>query len=267
MAAAALAAAAVFPLASSFGHGELDEELVEHFEEHLERFDSELVRMSEKTDQIVQAYRAGRKVDPLIDEWIELWEEVGVHGVIETKSPYLYPAIWQGVYAMKEVEENRGEPAEMKRAGEFTKAALWQGLGGLRVLAITGPASSPSSHDGHGHDGLLGGIDPDEQPIEAIIIHLEAAVEEYAHGDAEHAQELVFDAYLHIFEGLEGDLIEAKPELVTKLELEFNAGLPNLFKKGAPPSAAKAKVEAMTKDLLEAKKLLAEIEADRSAVF
>ena len=86
-------------------------------------------------------------------------------------------------------------------------------------------------------------------------------------GDAPQAEKIVYATYMTIFEGLEGDLIERDPELVAQLELDFNAGLPLLFKSGAPLAEVRDQYDSMEKNLKIAKRLIAEAEADRSSVF
>ncbi|MEM9157512.1 MAG: hypothetical protein AAGB46_00580 [Verrucomicrobiota bacterium] len=249
------------------GNGEIDFELVAAFRENLDRFDAELVKMGVATDKIVNVYRKGESIEQASKDWIDLWEEIGFHGVVETKAPYLYPPVWVGFYSMKEVADKKGPVQDMRKAAEQTKAALWQGLGGLRVLAQTTKAEDDvipalGAHDHHHSD-----IDPNEKPVEAILEALEHAVEEYAEGHADDAGKLVFNAYMDIFEHLEGDLIESDADLVTALELDFNAGLPLIFKKDGAIEEAKAKVQEMTEKLLKAKTLLEEKAASRSSVF
>ena len=72
---------------------------------------------------------------------------------------------------------------------------------------------------------------------------------------------------MEIFEHLEGDLIEADADLVTTIELEFNAGLPLVFKNGGSVADARAKLAEMTKSLNQAKKLLSKLQSERSSVF
>lgn len=380
------------------GDGEVDEERVERFDEHLDDFEREVRRLAAKTDAIVAAYEKGEAVEGVFKEWIELWEEVEIHGVIETKVVHLYPPVWQGFYGMRRTAEKDGSASAMRTAGERTKAALWQGLGGLRALAELpgkGAAAAEHRHGKHaggkasdltpdnrieltgndemrfnkthfvvragepvtlrfenigelpkdvmGHNvvvlkrgaevepfGLAAGeaadndyiptepkhveniiahtemlgpdgtdtitftlekpgeypflcsfiahyqlmrgmieavADPETQPIEAILDHLEKAVQSYADGDTKRAESLVHSAYMEIFEGLEGDLIEQDPDLVSQLEIDFNAGLPATFKEDGSPEEARKMLETMRERLQRAKELLSESETDRPDVF
>ena len=96
---------------------------------------------------------------------------------------------------------------------------------------------------------------------------LRSALEIYEKGDAKEAETRVLAAYINVFEGLEGDLIEIDPELVSQLELDFNAGLPSLFQEGAPVSEVRAYYEKMEARLQKAKRFLDQAEVERSSVF
>ena len=109
--------------------------------------------------------------------------------------------------------------------------------------------------------------DASKEPVAAIVHRLEKALTAYADGDAERAGELVGSAYFNIFEGLEGDLIEQDPELVSDLEIDFNAALPSLFEDGAPVDEARAKLDEMRKKLKTAAQLLKRAEDARPSVF
>jgi|GEM_PF-1116237 len=367
----------------------------------LEEFATEVTALSGEVDAITQAYADGKPLEAAFKELIVHWEAVDIHEAIETEAIYLYPPIWQGIFAMKKTEEKKGSSADMTHAGERTKAALWQGLGGLRAVAHNGHSASMSmgavhnSDEVHGrgaqaiapavnhielaaddnmrydkthfvvragepvtlqfrnigelpaevmghnvvvlnrgtsvepfgiaaakaaendyiptdtenaanivaHTELLGGGDMDEitftleepgnypflcsftahfrlmqgsiqavgastlTPVEMILEQLNSALEAYRKGDPAAAEALVLNAYFNIFEGLEGDLIERDPELVTQLELDFNAGLPTLFKEGAPDAEVQQQFEAMRSRLITAKRLLQQAEAERPPVF
>lgn len=115
--------------------GEPDMKLVATFSEHFETFDAELAKMCLATDKIVKAYANGESIEDLSKAWVDTWESVGVHGIVEVKAPSLYPPVWIGFYGIKGVADKKGSAEEMYAVGENTKAALWQGLGGLRALA------------------------------------------------------------------------------------------------------------------------------------
>ena len=398
------------------GHGEVDDELVEHFGEYLDDFAAEVEKLADMADGIVETHDKGESTEASIKAWIEVWEEVGIHGVIEAKAVHLYPPIWQGVYAMVQVGDEGGSTGEMRAAAEKTKSALWQSLGGLRALAALPGKGEQSEHDGpedhhdhadhgedddhkvktptaHDEDGavvtgnrieltgddqmlfnktrfmvkagepvtlhfenigelpvevmghnvvvlergtpikpfglaaaeaqesdyiptepelanaivahtamlgpgqeetitftldepgeypficsftahwrLMKGVieavaDPGTQPVEAILTQLEASAEAYAEGDAKKAESLVHSAYMEIFEGLEGDLIEKDPDLVHQLELAFNAGLPLLYQGGAAQSEVRAQIDKMRARLKQCKAYLEEAEAERGSVF
>lgn len=386
-----------------FGQGEPSANIRAHFDD----FDTELTALSEEIDVIVAAYAEDEPINEGIQTLIEHWESVKIHEVIEEKVIFLYPSIWQGIFAMKKVGEKDGSTAEMVRAGERTKAALRQGLGGLRTAVAsempTAHAAAGMNHSGMGDTGadaaldsstvvftpnnqieltgndnmrysqtyftvrvgepvtlrftnvgnlpkevmghnvvvlksgtevesfglaaaeasdndfipsepefadqivaytsLLGPADTEEitfilddpgdfpficsytahfrimngtiraveveamNPIDQILQQLQSAVKHYEAGDGQQAEKTVYAAYMTIFEGLEGELIERDPDLVSQLELDFNAGLPMLFKQGAPLAEVQKQYDSMEKNLKIAKRLLTEAEAERSSVF
>lgn len=384
--------------------GEADEELVAHFDEHLEDFAKEVEGLADRVDAIVTVNATGGSIDEPLEALIEEWERVEIHEVIEAKAIHLYPPIWQGIYAIEQAGKKSDSAVDMARAAEKTKSALWQSLGGLRALAAL-PGKGAHDHDdhaGHDHDeregegaghgiesvdneieltgddnmrfdetrfvvaagepvtlrfknigelpvdvmghnvvvldrgtpvepfglaaaeasendyipteaehaedivahtAMLGPgeeetitftleepgeypficsfvahwrlmqgtieavVDPGEDPVGAILQQLEKAVRSYADGDAERASSLVHAAYMNIFEGLEGDLIEQDPDLVSQLELDFNAALPATFEEDGSPEKAREMLETMRGRLLRAKELLSESKADRPDVF
>jgi len=374
-------------------------------EQPLEDFEAEVRQLASAVDAISKRYAAGDAVETSFKELIEHWEGVEIHEAIEAKAIYLYPPIWQGIFSMKKAAEKEASPAEMTRACERTKGALWQALGGLRALAEQ-PAATPlhvgrhateiHDHEGHGlgvlahteptnnrieltgddnmrynkthfvvrtgepvtlrfknigelpkevmghnvvildrgtavepfgiaaasasendyiptdpahaksvlaHTELLGGGEADSitftledageypflcsftahfrlmqgtieavaaadaEPVGLILRQLRSALEIYEKGDAKEAETRVLAAYINVFEGLEGDLIEIDPELVSQLELDFNAGLPSLFQEGAPVSEVRAYYEKMEARLQKAKRFLDQAEVERSSVF
>jgi len=367
----------------------------------LEKFAAEVTALSDEVDAITQAYVDGKPLDASFKELIAHWEAVHIHEAIEAEAIYLYPPIWQGIFAMKKTAEKKGATTDMALAGERTKSAFWQALGGLRAIAHNehaAPMDMAAAHDtdevdgsgaqaiapavnlieltgddnmrynkthfvvragepvtlrfknigelpaevmGHNvvvlnrgtpverfgiaaakapendyiptgaenaasivaHTELLGGGEMDEisftleepgdypflcsftahfrlmqgsiravseseiDPVDMIEEQLRFALEAYRKGDPAAAEALVLKTYNTVFEGLEGDLIERDPELVTQLELDFNAGLPSLFQEGAPESEVQMQYEAMCSRLKTAKRLLKEAESERKPIF
>jgi PGF-CTERM protein len=93
--------------------------------------------------------------------------------------------------------------------------------------------------------------------IERIESDLESAVTAYENGSAERAKSIVKQTYLSNFEGVEGTLIEANPELVESLEAAFNDDLPGLIEANASASEVQNRVETMNSELETAEGILA----------
>ncbi|MGB9985905.1 PGF-CTERM sorting domain-containing protein [Salarchaeum japonicum] len=96
-----------------------------------------------------------------------------------------------------------------------------------------------------------------ETTVAEIEEHLHEAVDAYANGDADEANEIIRQTYLSYFEGLEGELIEKRPELVEELEAAFNEDLPGLIERNASVSEVREKVESMEAALDEVEEALA----------
>lgn len=249
-------------------HGEADESVAE-FHEHLDDYSAEVNAFIAEVDAIVLAYAADENVDPEIDALVDRWEQVAVHDAIETHAAVTYPAIWQNLVSLQQAALEGKPGSEVADAGDALEAALWQAFGALRLAAAN--VESGESH-GHAdeHGGDAGGSDTaasGPESIDRIVAELEQAVEAYAGGDGDAAEDLIHHAYMDRFEYLEGDLIARDAELVTRLEKDFNATLPLLIQDGAPASRVRSALESVKSDLMRARRLLAEAEDSRSDVF
>lgn len=92
--------------------------------------------------------------------------------------------------------------------------------------------------------------------VEEIEEHLHEAVEAYEAGNASKAKSVVRQTYLSYFEGLEGRLIEKRPELVEELEKDFNEELPGLMSQNASVSEVEAQVAEMNEKLETVERVL-----------
>lgn len=258
--AAAMAAASVVA-GPTMASGQWGEE-ARNFQEHLDDYQAEVEMLIEEANAIARAHETGQPVDSRLEEYIEQWENVGVHGAIETRATVLYAGIWQGIIGLQQAAGNDTPPDEFRKLVDKLEAALWQGLGGVRLAAAQVRAGTAPQPAGSAHDDAS----PSEA-IEAIVAQLREAVDAYEAGDTEQANELIAEAYIERFEGLEGDLIEQDAELVRSLEKDFNATLPMAMKRGAPASEVRGELDRMIGDLATAEKLLVESEKSRSEVF
>ncbi len=125
------------PFSPAFAHGEIDAEHLDEFHLHLDDYEEEVEELVAEIRAIASAGAGGDSAAPAPDELVEHWEEVGVHGAIETKASVTYPDIWQALVVFKQaVEEARGAEAVSAAADEL-EAALWQGYGALRLAAAS----------------------------------------------------------------------------------------------------------------------------------
>lgn len=255
----ALALAVATLPGTALAHGEAGEH-VQEFEEHLDDYAADVQALSQQIDRVAAKHRAGDDdADEAAGELAHQWEEVKYHAAVEQVAPPLYAPIWQALIALRGAIQEDREAAKVAELGDRLKAALHQGLGGLKLKAQS---------DGPGRQGS--GAAEDEGPhatLERIRSHLDKAVHEHAEGHADDAKSLIQDAYFHNFEGLEGDLIEQDADLVAELEEDFNAGLPSLINGGAPVSEVRDKVAAMKDKLERAEQLLEQAGEDRGEVF
>lgn len=239
-------------------HGEPGEHL-EEFAEHLDDYQQEIEQLGSIIDGVVEDYAADKDAAAGVESFVESWEDVDIHLVIETKATPLYPSIWQGIVGLREAVANAAAASEVGAAAQRLQAALWEGLGGVRLAA----ANPEFASGGGGHHGEESAHDI----IHGIEHDLEHAVEDYANGEVAEAKDRIMQTYLNRFEGLEGDLIEQDPKLVTKLEEDFNAGLPMLMDEGAPVAEVQAKLKEMMEALEQAETLLMQAESGKSKVF
>ena len=96
---------------------------------------------------------------------------------------------------------------------------------------------------------------------------LEQAVAAYEANELARAEGLIHQTYMSRFEGLEGDLIERNPELVSSLERDFNATLPLLMQQRAGSEEVQATLRSMTERLETAGAILESVEQTRPEVF
>ena len=131
----ALLAAALLGTPEAMGSGVSDEKMLASFQDHLDLYESEIGGLATAVDKIVAESGTGTVADGRVDELIEQWEAVSVHEAIEYKVTIAYPGIWQGIVGLKQAIDSGGSVDEVSASGEALKAALWQGLGALKLAA------------------------------------------------------------------------------------------------------------------------------------
>ena len=246
--------------ATALAHGEAGEHVAE-FQDHLDDYEADVRKLDERLEALADRYARGKAGADDVKAFVEAWETVKYHAAVEKVATPLYPGIWQAISGLRQAIKAGEAPKVVRARTEAVAAALREGLGGLKLKAQTAKT---------GEGGQTTGEAQDSGPAAAfarIREQLDDAVAEYADGHGEDAKQHIHDAYFNQFEGLEGDLIEQDPELVARLEEDFNGALPNLIDEGAPVSEVRRKAEAMKKALAEAEKLLEQAEGDHSEVF
>lgn len=268
LAAAVLSATlAALPARTALAHGELDEQALAEFHLHLDDYREEVLELLAEVQPLVSAYDGNGDAAALADELIEHWEEVGVHGAIETYATITYPTVWQALISLQQAVAG-DDRAAVVAAGDGLEAALWQSFGAVRLAAYqvtsdSGPVQLVGADAATGESAPLSG----PETVDRIIRDLETAVSAYGDGNLERAERLIHDTYMSHFEGLEGDLIEYDPDLVSDLEKDFNANLPLLMQRGAEMADVRARLAAMTDQLEAARTLLEQAARTRSEVF
>lgn len=263
-----LAAAGVTLLALSFlgmsgpvaAHGEIGEH-VQHLQTHMGEYADNINGLIASVDSIVAQYEPGESYTNDLDALIQQWESVEFHEAVESRAAPLYPPIWSALGSLSSAVKESAAAATVEAKGDAIAAALWQGYGALKLLAAR-------DDSGHGHEhGHEQANASGSAVIDTINDNLDQVLVLYKKDKNKAAQELIFNTYMNYFEGIEGDLIEQDAELVSELELDFNATLPQLIKNGAPAGEVADQIEDMQADLNDARQLLATAAQNESSVF
>lgn len=262
-AAAAVLAVSVLSLpGAALAHGEAGEH-VNELQEHMSEYAGDINAMIGSVNDIVSNYEAGDDYADEAKELIEQWESVEFHEAVESRAMPLYPPIWAAIGAFSTALKEGAPAATVQAKGDAIAAALWQGYGALKLLATRDKSGHGQGHADKHKKGRLS----NEAVLDTIDDNLDRVLVLYKEGNSEKAQELIFDTYMNYFEGIEGDLIEQDADLVSGLEADFNATLPQLVKSGAPASEVDAQIDAMQDQLDKAEDLLEQAEQAESSVF
>ncbi len=257
-----LAAALMFQPLSALADGEVGDH-VNDLKAHLSDYESEVTRFTDRVDRMVETYASDGAGAVETDALIDLWEEVRFHSAIEVNYVPVYAKIWQGIYGVKEAIDNEQDVATVRSAQQSLNAALWQGLGAVRLAAKNQAAGKASGGGDQAQNSPTSGAGT----IDQIMTNLDQVTVEHAEEATDEATELVHDTYMNLFEGIEGTLIEQDAELVEALEKDFNVTLPQLLENGASVSKVTEQVDAMKDKLARARKLLKKAEENQGDVF
>lgn len=255
-----LIALSAAPVQQALGNGDFDEAELADFQHHLDQYRTDVEGLIADLEPIVSGYAAGKDVTSNTAALIEHWEGVHIHGAIERKATLAYPGVWMAVIALQQAVAGGKPVDQISDAAEEVKAALWQGLGAVRMAASLADGEAPAQTTE---------AEPmsSAETVAQIVADLDAAVAAYQADKLRDAQALIHETYMTRFEGLEGDLIARAPELVSSLERDFNATLPLLMQQGASLDEVNDALQAMKDQLENAGDILQQVEQDRSEVF
>ena len=252
-----LAAVALLPAA--WGTGEIGEH-VKNLKPHLEQYENDVQRFVARIESLVADYAPGdpQSVDP--GKLVEWWEDdLMYHAAVETHYTAGYAKIWQAISGLQQAMKQGKPIAEVREQQARLVQRLWEGLGAVKMAAV---------HQQRGGTTTLSAVKaPEQDTVTVIQSKLDQILERYREGQAEQALTMVHDTYLHLFEGIEGELIEQDADLVVTLEKDFNVTLPQALETGGPAERVAAVVNDMKGRLDRAQELLEEARRNRRSVF
>lgn len=262
---AVVAALALLPMSgAALAHGAHTKH-AEHFRQYMDVYVDNIHALIASVEDIVSGYAPDKQYSQELDALVKQWESVGFHEAVETNAIALYPPIWAAIGAFSSAIESNASIETVRAKADAIKAALWQGYGALKLLAARG--GDMDDDDGDHEDAEAVEQASGEDVVDTIQDKLDMVLIEYKEGETRAALELIHSTYMNYFEGIEGELIEQDPQLVSALEIDFNATLPGLIKDGAPADKVAARIEVMQENLDRAQELLEAAEAQESSVF
>ena len=246
---------------ASFADGEVGEH-VNNMQAHLENYEGEIAWFLDELRKITTAYEGGGSNEYTSDMLIDNWEAVDFHAAIETNYIQIYASIWQGIYGVKTSLDSGDSPDSVDAEEAELRKALWQGLGAVKLAA---------RFQSEGLTAAKGDIDSrglsSSETLDTIKSELDRAIAKSAERLPAEATDIVLNAYLELFEGLEGDLITLDAELVEDLEKDFNVTLPQALSSELSLDSLNQVVSEMKGKLDQSKKLMQEAEESRRSVF
>jgi len=258
---ASLLLASAFMAQPVLANGPIGEH-VNHLQANLKSYAEEVEWMVGKVDTMVSDYDTKGAKSVKTDDLIEYWESVKFHSAIETNFVPVYASIWQGLYGVKMAIDNKEPAEEVRKQQKAMNIALWQGLGAVKLAAK------------FQQKGLLDTVKAtattqmtQSATIDEIKHKLDRVVAKFAERLRDEATEIVHDTYLHLFEGVEGTLIEQDAKLVEVLEKDFNVTLPQAIKNSKSVDEVRDVISDMQTKLDRAKVLIEKAEKARKDVF
>lgn len=258
---ASLLLASAFMAQPVLANGPIGEH-VNHLQANLKSYAEEVEWMVGKVDTMVSDYDTKGAKAVKTDDLIEYWESVKFHSAIETNYVPVYASIWQGIYGVKMAIENGKPAAEVRKEQEAMNIALWQGLGAVKLAAKFQQKGLLDTVKATATEEMT-----QSATIDEIKHKLDRVVAKFAERLQDEATDIVHDTYLHLFEGVEGTLIEQDANLVEVLEKDFNVTLPQAIKNGKSVDDVRNVVSDMQTKLDRAKTLIEKAEKSRKDVF
>jgi len=258
---ASLILASAFMAQPVLANGPIGEH-VNHLQANLKSYAEEVEWMVGKVDTMVSDYDKKGAKAVKTDDLIEYWESVKFHSAIETNYVPVYASIWQGIYGVKMAIENGKPAAEVRKEQEAMNMALWQGLGAVKLAAKFQQKGLLESVKATATEEMT-----QSATIDEIKHKLDRVVAKFAERLQDEATDIVHDTYLHLFEGVEGTLIEQDANLVEVLEKDFNVTLPQAIKNGKSVDDVRNVISDMQTKLDRAKTLIEKAEKSRKDVF
>ena len=242
-----------------------DGEIGEHVNDlqgHIDVYEEEVNWLIDRVNEMVTTYDAQGSEAAGTDALIEHWEAVDFHAAIELNYIQIYASIWQGLYGVKSSIDSQTPIANVVKEKEVLEKALWQALGAVKLAAR------------YQQEGLIGSelvtesniLSPTET-IDEIKVSLDRSVAKFAERLPAEAVDIVLNAYLELFEGLEGDLIAQDANLVEDLEKDFNVNLPQALQSNSSLEQVRSVVDLMKGKLDQSRSILETIESNRRDVF
>lgn len=240
----------MFSAQMAFANGEIGEH-VNHLSDNIEKYEEEVEWVIKKVGGIVERYEAEGVKAANSGAVVDYWEAVQFHAAIESNYIQLYAEIWQGLYGVKEAVDNQQSVADVRQQYRQLKHTLWQSLGAVKLAAVyqdKGLLETVQLREGAPSNSV--------EILEAVKNRLHKAVAKFAEKAYDESSSIVHDAYLNLFEGVEGELITLNAELVEDLEKDFNVVIPKTIKSKASLDELRDAVATMESKLNQAIKLV-----------
>lgn len=245
----------------AFANGPIGEH-VNHLQANIKDYSEEVEWMIAKVDTLVSNYETKGAKAVNSDDLIEYWESVKFHSAIETNYVPVYASIWQSLYGIKMAIDNNKPASEVRTQQSALNAALWQGLGAVKLAAKFQQKGVLDAVKTTATENMT-----QSATIDEIKHKLDRVVAKYAERLSDEATAIVHDTYLHLFEGVEGTLIEQDANLVEVLEKDFNVTLPKAISDNKTVDQVRDVITDMQTKLDRAKALIEKAEKTRKDVF